>query len=127
MKKNTLHILSVKRMTAAAILALFLMATSTSCAKDKVEILPAPNCPDSLSFIDDVLPLIQDNCSACHSAGNGTGYTFTNHGNIAASADAILGSMRGEGYQLMPQGGPALHDSIVKKVECWIYQGKLNN
>jgi hypothetical protein len=28
---------------------------------------------------------------------------------------------------LMPQGGPALPDSLIQKVECWIYQGKKNN
>jgi hypothetical protein len=30
--------------------------------------------------------------------------------------------MHGTGYQLMPQGGPALPDSLIQKVECWIYQ-----
>ena len=52
---------------------------------------------------------------------------LTNHSNISASADAILGSMHANGYQLMPQGGPALPDSLIQKVECWIYQGKLDN
>ena len=98
-----------------------------NCTKDKVTVVIPPNCPDTVSFNAEILPLIQNNCSGCHSAGNGTGYIFTNHGNIAASADAILGSMRGNGYQLMPEGGPALPDSLIQKVECWIFQGKLNN
>ena len=42
-------------------------------------------------------------------------------------APAIIGSMRNSGYQLMPQGGPALHDSIIKRIECWVNQGKQNN
>ncbi len=116
-----------QRVFAPFFLAFCFISWCASCAKDKVDISASPNCPDTLSFNNVVLPLIQENCSACHSSGNGTGYTFTNHGNIAASADAILGSMRGEGYQLMPQGGPALHDTIIQKVECWIFQGKLNN
>lgn len=116
-----------KGIGASLILALILLVFFTSCTKDKVDISAAPNCPDTLSFNDEVLPLIQDHCSACHSSGNGTGYTFTNYGNVAASANAILGSMRGNGYQLMPQGGPALPDSLIQKVECWIFQGKLNN
>lgn len=98
-----------------------------SCDKDKVAYTVPPNCPDTVSFTNEVLPIIQNNCSGCHSAGNGTAYTLTNHGNIAASADAIIGSMKGNGYQLMPKGGPALPDSLIQKVECWIFQGKLNN
>ncbi len=98
-----------------------------SCAKDKVSYVSPPNCPDTISFNTQVLPMIQSNCTGCHNAGNGTGYTLTNHSNISASADAILGSMHANGYQLMPQGGPALPDSLIQKVECWIYQGKKNN
>ncbi|MEY4127839.1 MAG: hypothetical protein RL737_2028 [Bacteroidota bacterium] len=110
-----------------SILPCFLAFLLVSCSKDKVSVSTPPNCPDTVSFNNEVLPIIQNNCSGCHSAGNGTGYIFTNHGNIAASADAILGSMRGNGYQLMPEGGPALPDSLIQKVECWIFQGKLNN
>lgn len=99
----------------------------SSCAKDKVSFVAPPNCPDTISFNTQVLPMIQSNCTGCHNIGNGTGYTLTNHSNISSSADAILGSMHGTGYQLMPQGGPALPDSLIQKVECWIYQGKKNN
>lgn len=99
----------------------------SSCAKDKVTYVAPPNCPDTISFSTQVLPIIQSNCTGCHDVGNGTGYTLTNHANISASANAILGSMHGNGYQLMPQGGPALPDSLIQNVECWIYQGKKNN
>jgi hypothetical protein len=99
----------------------------SSCAKDKVTVVIPPNCPDTVSFNAEILPLIQNNCSGCHNTGNGTGYTLTTHSNISSAADAVLGSMQGNGYQLMPQGGPALPDSLIQKVECWIYQGKKNN
>ena len=99
-----------------------------SCAKDKVNYTAPPNCPDTVSFNQEVLPLIQTNCTGCHDQGNSSGgYIFTNHSNISSSADAILGSMHANGYQLMPLGGPALADSLIQKIECWIYQGKLNN
>ena len=99
----------------------------SSCVKEKVAYTTPPNCPDTVSFVHQVLPIIQNNCTGCHDVGNGTPYTLTNYSNISASADAVLGSMRGNGYQLMPQGGPVLPDSLVQKVECWIVQGKLNN
>jgi hypothetical protein len=35
--------------------------------------------------------------------------------------------MKANGYQLMPIGGPALPDSTIQKVKCWIEQGKLDN
>lgn len=117
--KRLLYVLSL--------ISMLLVQGLSSCAKDKVSIVVPPNCPDTISFNVHILPLIQSNCTGCHNAGNGTGYTLTNHSNISASADAILGSMHGNGYQLMPQGGPALPDSLIQKVECWIYQGKKNN
>ncbi len=98
-----------------------------SCAKEKVNYSQPPNCPDTVSFNAVILPMVQSNCTGCHGSGNGTGYTLTNYANISSHADAVLGSMRGSGYQLMPQGGPALPDSVIQKVACWIYQGKLNN
>ena len=96
-----------------------------SCSKDKASL--SPNCPDTVSFNAVILPMVQSNCTGCHGSGNGTGYTLTNYANISSHADAVLGSMRGSGYQLMPQGGPALPDSVIQKVACWINQGKLNN
>jgi hypothetical protein len=99
-----------------------------SCTKDKVGgTIVDPNCTDSLSFSTDVWPIIEQNCTSCHNVGNTTGYTLTNHTNISSNAAAIVGSMKGSGFQLMPQGGDALPDSIIQKVQCWISQGKLNN
>lgn len=100
----------------------------SSCAKDKVGgDVPYPEviCSDTISFNNDVLPIIQNNCTGCHD--NQNGYTFTNHGNISSNYAAIVGSMKGTGYQLMPQGGPALPDSIIQKIQCWVNQGMNNN
>lgn len=107
-----------------ALLALGVIAIS-SCNKDKVNYSAPPNCPDIVSFNDQILPLIQNNCTGCHN--NQNGYTLTNHTNISANSAAIIGAMRANGYELMPDNGPALPDSLIEKLECWIYQGKLNN
>lgn len=104
-----------------------LVGLSFACTKDKVAITTTPSCADTVKFSLVILPLIQSQCTGCHDVGNGTGYTLTNHTNISSNADAIFGSMHGSGYQLMPKGGPMLPDSVIQKVECWIYQGKLNN
>jgi hypothetical protein len=99
-----------------------------SCSKDKVpSTLMNPSCIDSVSFSATVLPIIQQNCISCHDVGNSTGYTFSNHTNISNQSSALLGSMQGQGFSLMPQGGPMLPDSTIQFIKCWVSQGKLNN
>jgi hypothetical protein len=82
---------------------------------------------DNVSFSQDVWPIISENCAGCHGIGNSTGYVFTNHTTVSLNANAIVGSMRNEGFQLMPIGGPALPDSLIQKINCWIQQGAPNN
>ena|SRR6218665_467710 len=114
-------------------LALFLIASlaiivSTSCTKDKAPNIEFdPSCSDTISFEEDVMPIISANCISCHDDGNSTGYTFTTHSSISDNATDMLGAMRNEGFQLMPEGGPALPDSLIKTFSCWIQNGKLNN
>ena len=100
-----------------------------SCKKDKVEFYSNANCSDTVSFNDEILPLIQNNCSGCHD--NLNGYSLTNHANISSNSSAIIGAMRNSGYKLMPRDGNdngyALPDSIILRMECWVNQGKKNN
>ena len=56
-----------------------------------------------------------------------TGYTFSNHTNISNQSSAILGAIQGQGFLQMPQVGPALPDSTIQFIKCWVSQGKLNN
>lgn len=117
MKKLALYLL-----TGSAI------SLSVSCSKDKAPTMVFdPTCSDTTSFSEDVMPIIIDNCLSCHDNGNSTGYTFTSHSSISDEAEHMLGAMRNEGFQLMPQGGPALPDSLIKTFACWIQNGKLNN
>jgi hypothetical protein len=107
---------------------LIFITVFSSCEKDKVGgNLPYPDviCSDTISFVNDVLPIIQNNCTGCHN--NSNGYTFTNHQNISSNYAAIVGSMQGLGYQLMPKGLPAIPDSVIQKIQCWVNQGMKNN
>lgn len=100
-----------------------------SCTKEKVPVTPIdPNCTDTISFSGQIAPMISNNCVSCHDSGNSTGYTLTNHTNISANATAMLNAMQASGgMQLMPEGGPALHDTLIQQFSCWVNQGKLNN
>jgi hypothetical protein len=115
-------------MKISSFIILFLIVCS--CKKDKVEFYSTSNCSDTVSFNTEILPIIIENCSACHDNGQ-NGYSFTNHANISANSSAIIGSMRNSGFLLMPRDGNnisyALPDSIIQRVECWIDQGKKNN
>ncbi|MFM8596952.1 MAG: hypothetical protein ACKOBN_07670 [Flavobacteriales bacterium] len=98
-----------------------------SCSKDKVT-PSALDCTTTVSFSNDIMPIMQANCIGCHDQGNASGgYDFSSYTAISANASAALGSMKSSGYQLMPIGGPALPDSTIQKLECWITQGKLDN
>ncbi|MEY4992136.1 MAG: hypothetical protein RI948_1014 [Bacteroidota bacterium] len=98
-----------------------------SCTRDKVTPID-PNCNTTISFSNDVLPILQANCISCHDQGNASGgYDLSSYTAISANADAVVGSMKANSYQLMPLGGPALPDSTIQKISCWIQQGKLDN
>ena len=98
-----------------------------SCTRDKVTPIDQ-QCNTTISFANDVLPIMEVNCVSCHQPGNASGgYDLSTYTAIAANANAIVGSMKANGYQLMPQGGPALADSTIQKISCWIQQGKLDN
>lgn len=97
-----------------------------ACAKDKVPVITTtPDCTDTIHFATQIAPMVQDNCLGCHDTG-GSLPTLTNHSEISASATAVLNTLHGT-PQLMPQGGPALNDTLIQQFTCWISQGKLNN
>lgn len=100
----------------------------TGCTKDKApNIIFDPTCSDTISFSQDILPMFQSYCVSCHDDGNSTGYTLNNHSNISSNSSQAIGAMRADGYQLMPQGGPAMPDSLIKMYSCWIQNGKKDN
>ncbi len=106
-----------------------LMILTVSCSKDKTE-FAAADCPDPISFANDVKPIIDVNCatSGCHDANTSTPYEFANYDDIAANANLILSVIRHEtGVTPMPLNGNQLADSLIQKINCWVIQGKLDN
>ena len=98
-----------------------------SCTREKVTPIDE-QCNTTISFSNEVMPIIQANCVGCHNQ-NGAfgGYDFSTYDAIAGNANALLGSVKANGFQLMPLGGPALPDSTIQKITCWISQGKQDN
>lgn len=108
-----------------------------SCAKEKATQPPEIVCADSLTFVNDILPIFQTNCAVgqCHVSGSiyapfdATNYDtldfFINNG-------AMLNAIKHTGPIKMPRSNPSdplittsnqLPDSLITKIECWIEQG----
>lgn len=116
-------------MNKYVLISLFTLGIAVlSCTKDKVNMggMPpvATDCVDTISFSTDILPVIQNECFSCHS---GTSPIIKDYATINNNANFMLSAMRGDGAQLMPQGGPALDPAFIKQFNCWIQQGKQNN
>lgn len=110
----------------------FAIGSTASCKKDMTE-PPDPglaNCPDTISFVGTVEPIIQQSCSTtgCHDAGAGGGYNLLGYTNISSNISIILEAINhNSGVQAMPFFGDKLADSTIQKVICWNLQGALDN
>lgn len=121
MKKTTNIFFALSSVT---ILAVFV---PSSCSKAKAPpALPEIVCTGTISFSQQIAPMIEENCAGCHGVGAGTSPVLSNYSEISENADAMLNAMHGT-PQLMPQGGPALADSLLQQFQCWMQQGKMDN
>jgi hypothetical protein len=124
MKKKFKYIL------AGSIMLFIVDMTISACTKDKVQ--PAPvdtTCADTISFVNDILPIMENNCTGCHNGNNTSGgYDLTNHAGVTLNTGKLYGSIVHDGSaSSMPQGGNKIADSLIQKVYCWINQGAKNN
>jgi hypothetical protein len=98
--------------------------TLVSCTKDKTE---EAECDSAISFSQEVMPMLQANCVACHNGGQPP--NLTTHASVSAAADNVLAriSLNEGDPALMPLNGPRFHQDSIRKINCWIQQGKLDN
>jgi len=125
------------------LLPIFFISCAISCTYDKEEITPIlidnggiieEEIPQELcdsigsSFAEDILPLINDKCSPCHTTSNSGGHTWTNYDEVFADKNLILSSINHEeSTQNMPQGGDKLSEHLINTFDCWIINGALDN
>jgi hypothetical protein len=111
--------------------AFIIALTAVSCTKAKVMPIDPSDLSDTISFSQEILPLMQTSCatSGCHDPGTAAdGRDLSNHQGISDNANDALAAMRGEGgFQQMPMGADPLPDSLIHKFEAWIVQGRQNN
>jgi hypothetical protein len=104
--------------------------TISACTKDKVQ--PAPvdtTCADTISFANDILPIMENYCTSCHNPSNTSGgYDLSSHAGVTVNTGKVYGSIMQDGSaSSMPQGTDKIADSLIQKVYCWINQGAKNN
>ena len=121
---------NIKRFAPVLVLA-FIMQ---SCYYDNVEELyPNPPVCDTtnVSYANDVWPVINSNCTFCHSGGAPAGnVSLENYNDIVVAADngSLLGTIKHEnGWSPMPKGGGKLGDCDITKIEIWVNEGTPDN
>ena len=92
-----------------------------------------------VSFENDILPIIQSRCNACHGGDKGTeeGLDMNSYTNIMAGSDNGTVIIAGDAdnsllvemlvQNKMPKRGPKLTPPQVQLIIDWVNQGALNN
>lgn len=117
-----------------AILITITLFVFNSCYYDiEEELYPYDTGCDTtdVSFANDIIPILQTNCYACHDQANAfAGVILETHTQVKSYVDnsTLLGVIRHEaGFSPMPKGGNKLLDCDIAKIEVWITNGALNN
>lgn len=85
----------------------------------------------TVSYLQDVAPIIANRCLKCHSAALRLGNVdLEGHGQMAIYAEngRLLGAVkRLNGFSPMPQNEAMLPDCDIMKIDSWIQAGAPNN
>jgi hypothetical protein len=105
-----------------------------ACYYDNVEDLyPTQGDCDTtaISYTTDVWPIINANCTSCHSGSAASGNVrLENYSQIKATGEngRLLGVIKHEsGWSPMPKDGAKLSDCNISTIEAWINQGYPEN
>lgn len=101
--------------------AMSLVFVIYSCEKKQ---LVKSDCTKTISYKNDIAPMMQQYCTSCHSNGNQSP-DLTTHSGVANSALSCYGRMNDKSNPMPPNGN--LADSLIQQFGCWTTQGKLNN
>lgn len=87
--------------------------------------------PTAVSYLNEVVPILQANCYVCHTGPSPSGgVVMGNHANdlVIARNGRLLGVIRHDaGYSAMPPAGDKLADCNITTIAAWITEGAANN
>lgn len=86
----------------------------------------------SVSFGEDIVPILSANCYSCHSNSNApvfaNGIELEDYQDVAGLTGRIIGAVNHrDGFAPMPPGGEKLDDCSIEKIEAWINSGAPDN
>jgi hypothetical protein len=104
------------------------IVTVTGCAYVKKDVVVVPCVlPATVSYTTDIAPIIDANCSFCHSAASASsGILLDNYDGLKFYADNgyLYGTIsHSSGYRPMPDGGAKLNDCTISIIKKWIDSG----
>ena len=110
-----------------------LMIVCSSCYYDvEEELYLSIECSTTdMSYQNDILPIISNNCFNCHNAAsNFGGVTLEGFSTLKTYVDngQLLGVIKHEsGFSPMPKNSPKLLECEIEKIDAWINSGAPNN
>lgn len=109
------------------------IACFSGCYYDiEEELYPTLECNTTdMSYTQDILPILQNNCYQCHDQANNLGnVTLEGYDNliIRVNSGRLLGAIKREsGFSPMPKDQPQLLDCQIAKIEQWVNSGAPDN
>lgn len=116
----------------------FVALSFYSCYYDKADVLypvgtsaPCPDSTGTVSYLQKVVPILQNQCYGCHNAASASGGIVM--GTYAADkAIATNGKLYGSisfaaGFSAMPKGAAKMNSCQLAVIKKWIDAGSLNN
>ena len=87
----------------------------------------APSCPSTgaPSYKAVIVPILQQDCIACHSPGGPAGYDESTYAQVASQASAMLSQV--VTCAMPPLNGPQLDDAQRVALTAWLKCGAPNN
>lgn len=118
----------------AAIFFLLILISSACIWENEESLFPDMGLCDTLdvSYREDVVPLMVNNCYACHSNANApsfaSGFALEDHADVSAASPLILGAIKhADGFTAMPKDADKLDSCSISVMEAWINSGSPDN
>ena len=113
-------------MAATAIILVALVSMQGCYYDNKAENYGSASCDSANpTYTNNIAPLINQSCIGCHgSSGASGGVSLTSYDLVKAQAlkGSLTGTLKQNGYSLMPPGGK-LSDCKIGQVDKWIRNG----
>ena len=122
----------MKKKSCFLFIAAIALVTISSCTKDRTTTGVLVDCSGisatTNTYALNIGPNIVDvycNYAPCHGGGSaGGGVDMSSYSSVvyAMKNQNVIAGMKGQ-LELMPKGGPALPDSLIRQMECWQQNG----